>query len=92
MPETAAYTFTHKEVLEALLKKQNINKGIWALSMKFGLKALNIGPTDSEVNPAALIAVLEIGLQKADKESSIAVNAAKVNPKPRKGKVIRKKK
>ena len=82
MAETGQYIFTFKEVAEALLKQQGIHSGIWALYVRFGLKAANVGADDSDVRPSAIIPILELGLQKAEKESNIAVDAAKVNPEP----------
>ena len=61
--------------------KQDIHEGIWGLFIKFGLGASNVGPTDSDLNPAAIIAILEIGLQKFEKETNISVDASKVNPR-----------
>jgi hypothetical protein len=80
MPEPAQITFTYKEVAEILIKAQGIHEGIWGLFIKFGLNAANIGENEAALRPAAIIPVLEIGLQKMDKESNIAVDAAKVNP------------
>jgi hypothetical protein len=82
MPETGQIAFTYKEVVEALLKTQDIHEGIWGLFVRFGLGASNIGPTDTEVQPAAIVPIVQIGLQRMEKESNIAVDAAKVNPKP----------
>jgi hypothetical protein len=72
--------FTHKEVVECLVKKQGITEGIWGLVIKFGLQVANVGPTPTEIVPSAMVGLLEIGLQKMDKESNIAVDAARVNP------------
>ncbi|OFV99942.1 MAG: hypothetical protein A3F68_10280 [Acidobacteria bacterium RIFCSPLOWO2_12_FULL_54_10] len=82
MAETGQYLFTFKEVVEALLKQQGIHEGIWGLYIKFGIKAANIGPDENDIRPSAIIPILEIGLQKFEKESNIAIDAAKVNPKP----------
>jgi hypothetical protein len=82
MPEIANITFSYKEVVTALLKEQGIHEGLWALFVKFGLGALNVGENDESIRPAAIIPILEIGLQKAEKENNISVDAAKVNPKP----------
>jgi hypothetical protein len=81
MPETGQITFTHREIVETLIKRQGLHEGIWALFVRFGLGASNIGPTLSEVNPTAMVPILELGLQKTDKESNIAVDASKINPK-----------
>ena len=80
MPETPQIVFSYQEVVEALLKKQGIHDGIWGLFFRFGLGAANIGPTESQVNPAAIVSILEIGLQKFEKESNISFNAATLNP------------
>ncbi len=82
MPEPGQIIFSYKEIAETLIKAQGLHEGIWGLFIKFGLNAANIGENDAALRPAAIIPVLEIGLQKMDKESNIAVDAAKVNPKP----------
>jgi hypothetical protein len=81
MPEPAQITFTYKEIVETLIKSQGIHEGIWGLFLKFGLSAANVGDNEAALRPAAIIPVLEIGLQKMDKENNISVDAAKVNPK-----------
>jgi hypothetical protein len=81
MAEATQITFKHREIVEMLIKNQNIHEGIWGLFVRFGLGASNIGPSDDQLQPAAIIPVLEIGLQKFEKESNIAVDAAKVNPR-----------
>ena len=87
MPEIANIVFTYKEVVTALLKEQGIHEGVWALFVRFGLNAANVGGNEDEVRPTAMIPVLEIGLQKAEKETNIAVDAGKVNPRPITGKL-----
>lgn len=82
MPEPGQIIFSYKEIAETLIKAQGLHEGIWGIFIKFGLNAANIGDNEAALRPAAIIPVLEIGLQKMDKESNIAVDAAKVNPKP----------
>ncbi len=82
MAETRQLTFSYKEVVECLIKKQGLSEGIWGLYVKFGINAANIGSGDNDIRPAAIIPVLEIGLQRMPKENNISVDAAKVNPKP----------
>lgn len=78
MPETGMITFTHKELVEILVRSQKISEGIWKLYVKFGLKATNLGTSDLDRLPSAIIPVLEIGLQKADKEDNLSVDASKL--------------
>jgi hypothetical protein len=81
MAEASQITFSFKEVAEALVKKQGIHEGIWSLSVNFGLQATNMGPSEGDLKPAAILAILFIGLQRMDKETNLTVDAAKVNPK-----------
>lgn len=81
MPETTEINFSHREIVEMLIKKQDIREGIWSLSIRFNFGATNAGPSPTEVSPSAVISVAQIGLHKVDKESNIALDAAKVNPR-----------
>ena len=81
MAETAQIVFKHKEVVEALLKHQGIHEGIWGLWVRFGISGANVGESASVINPAAIVPVLELGLQRFKEETNISIDAAKVNPK-----------
>jgi len=80
MPEATQIVFKHKELVEILVKAQNIHDGIWGLFIRFGIGASNVGASEADLNPAAIVPVLEIGLQKFEKETNLSVDAAKVNP------------
>jgi|SRR5580658_8877577 hypothetical protein len=82
MPEQTEIMFTHKELLELMLKKQNIHEGIWMISVKFGMQATNFGvaPDGSDVLPTAMIPIISIGLHRGDKVTNVSVDASVVNP------------
>ena len=80
MGETTQITFSFKELAEALVTKHGIHEGIWGLYVRFGIKAANVGPNDDELKPSAILPILDIGLQRFDKENNLSVDAAKVNP------------
>jgi hypothetical protein len=82
MPETSQLIFSFKEIVIALIKAQDLHEGIWGLFVNFGLNAQNVGPNENELRPSAMIPILNLGLQKFDKETNLSVDAAKVNPKP----------
>ena len=82
MAETAQIKFSNKEVVTALLKAQRISEGIWGIYVRFGLQAANVGPDEASVVPAAIVPIVELGLQKLDKVTNISVDAAIVNPRP----------
>jgi len=81
MAESTQIVFSYKEVAEALLKTQDIHEGIWGLFIKFGISAANVGATPDTVSPAAIVPILQIGLQKFETENNLSVDAALVNPR-----------
>ncbi len=80
MGEATQISFKHIEVVEMLIKKQGLHDGIWGLFIKFGLGATNVGNSEAELVPAAIITVMEIGLQKFEKVTNLSLDAAVVNP------------
>jgi hypothetical protein len=82
MAEASQYTFSHKELIETLIKKQDLREGIWSLAFQLGMGATQIpSPTDSKIPvPAAVVSIMSVGLQRTDKEGPLALDAAKVNP------------
>jgi hypothetical protein len=83
MPEQTEIMFTHKELVELMLKRQNIHEGVWTLSLRFGMQATNFGTAadGSDVLPTALIPVVGIGIHRGDKVNNVSVDAAIVNPR-----------
>jgi hypothetical protein len=80
MAEATQIVFKHKELAEILIKAQNIHTGIWGLFFRFGIAGMNLGASDADLQPSAVVPILEVGLQKFEKETNISVDAAKVNP------------
>lgn len=90
MPESSMITFTHKELVEAMIKQQDIHEGIWGLFVRFGIQGANVALGSKELYPTALVPVLEIGLQKFDEVNNLSVDAAQVNPRSQKGRQSQK--
>jgi hypothetical protein len=82
MAEPTQFVFSYKEVVESLLKTQQIHEGIWGLYIEFGIAAANVGPDKDSLKPAAIVPLMKIGLQKFEEENNLSVNAAVVNPTP----------
>ena len=80
MAETNLVTFSYKEVVEALIKKQDIHEGVWALYIEFGIGALNAGSSNDQLSPCAIVPVGKIGIQRTTEINNLSVNAAEVNP------------
>ncbi|MGB7815847.1 MAG: hypothetical protein WBL28_05810 [Methylotenera sp.] len=85
MADVTQLSFTHKEVIEALLLKQKINEGCWSLSINFGFGAITGGPSAEEAHPAAVVAVTGIGITKVEPGTpGIYIDASTLTPKPTK--------
>ena len=81
MADVQTYVFSYKEVAEALIKKQGIHEGLWAIYMEFGITGANIQPgTEGVAVPAAIVPVLKVGIQRSDTPNLLTVDAAEVNP------------
>lgn len=81
MAEPQNITFTHAQVAEALIKYNDIHEGIWGLYIEFGIAGGNVGQSPDNINPAAIVPILKIGLQKFNKPNNMTADAAVVNPK-----------
>jgi len=79
------FTFTYKEIVECLVKKQGIHEGLWGIFISFQLGATNVlNTTDSEsYMPAAIVPIQNIGIQRFAEPSNLTVDAAVVNPAPK---------
>ena len=84
MGEITNYKFDFKEIVEVLIKKENIHEGIWGIYLEFGIQGANINTTPEKDTflPAAIVPVVKIGIQRLEKENNLAVDASKINPKP----------
>ena len=80
--QTTQIIFPFKDIAAALVKLQGLHEGIWGIYLEFGIQGTNAGPTPTELVPAAIVPVVKIGLQKFTEETTLSVDAAKVNPMP----------
>lgn len=82
MAEANEIYFTYKEIVESLVKKEGIHKGLWGLSIEFGLGAVNMktNPEGTVLVPSGFLGVQRIGIRQYDTPSNLTVDAAEVNP------------
>ncbi len=78
MPEPQLIKFTFKEIATLMVKQQGIKEGHWGIYVRFGISAANIGSSAEDVVPAAVVPLLELGLQRFEAPSSLTVDAAAV--------------
>lgn len=82
MAEPTIHFYEHKDLVTALVKDKGIHEGLWALTVQFGLGALNInqaGDTE-DINPAAIVPLLQVGIRSTNTMNGLTVDAAVVNP------------
>lgn len=83
MSEISGLDFSHEDVLKALLKSADIHNGIWMLAVKFGLTATNVQlPGSTNLDPAAIINLINLRIEKTTELGPLSVDAALVNPSP----------
>lgn len=81
MADPTAYNFPFKDITELLIRKANLHEGIWALTFHLGMGPTNIPPpAGGDPLPGVIVQIAGIGLQKVEKETHMALDAAKVNP------------
>jgi hypothetical protein len=80
MADVTQYTYKIKELTALFLKDQNIHEGHWQILVNFGFGAANVGPSEAEILPAAMVQVSGMGIQKVPEKTPLSVNAAEVNP------------
>lgn len=70
----------YKEIVEYMLKKHDIHEGIWGVYARFSFGAVNTRDSAGEILPASVTGIKEIGISPFPEESTIAFDAAKLNP------------
>jgi hypothetical protein len=83
MPDVQTYTFSHRELLELMVKGSDLHEGEWMLTINFGLSAGNFGPTSEDVLPGGILLVQNIGITRAaiGSPKALTVDASVVNPR-----------
>jgi hypothetical protein len=71
-----------KELTILLLKDRGIHDGFWQLLVNYGFGAANMGASEAEVAPSAIVQLLGVGIQKVPEKAPLTVDAAEVNPAP----------
>ena len=86
MAEVAQYVLSHKELLEILIKENDIHEGHWSLTIGFQIGVGPQGPSPDQVFPGVSIAVNQIGIQRIPEgqqtsgPGNIVVDAKVTNP------------
>jgi hypothetical protein len=78
--------FSLIELTEILVKYQGLHEGLYNLSIQFQIGIGAVGPSPELICPGAMVGVSRVGLSKTEesKKNIHTVNAAEVNPAPKK--------
>lgn len=78
--------YTNRDLLLLLLKDRGLHEGHWILSVSFGFSAMNIGqsPDGKDAGPAGVVAVTGVGVAQVPTPLPFSLDAAEVNPLPKK--------
>lgn len=74
--------YSFKELAALMVKDQGLHEGYWGVYVRFGINAANVGASDTDLRPTALVPIVELGLQKSEDLNNLSVDAAEVNPAP----------
>lgn len=80
MAEVTKYEFSHQELVQALIKQQDLHDGIWSLTVEFGLGVTNAGPDANDIRPTAMVQLGKLGLEKTSDLTNLSADASVVNP------------
>jgi hypothetical protein len=79
MPEQTQIIYSHRDVVESLVRKAGLHEGLWGLYIEFGISATNlINQEDKIALPAAVVPVVKIGIQRFEQPNSFTVDASKL--------------
>jgi len=78
-------TFSLIEMTEILIKHKKIHEGLYNISIEYKIAVGTVGPAEEKL-PGTMIGVSGVGITKTEEENTNThtVDAAKVNPVPRK--------
>lgn len=78
--------FSLTELTKILIKNQGLHEGLYNLSVQLQIGVGAVGPSPELICPGAMLGVSRIGLSRTEKgkENIHTVNAAEINPAPKK--------
>lgn len=86
--QVVGHFFDHREIVIDLIKRQNLHEGRWKLTLELGLtgQTMSVKTPDGSLAflPAGLVLVQRIGITRTKDINNLTVDAAEVNPQPRK--------
>ena len=74
----------YKEVARLLVKEHGIKEGFWGVWIRFGIGSANVGPDVRHLTPAAVVPVVELGIQRFETANNLTIDAAELWRRPRK--------
>lgn len=76
--------FSLRDLAEVLVRHQNIHSGTFEVSINFEIAVGAVGPSSNALLPGAMIGISGVGLVPALAAGPHTVDAAVINPTPKK--------
>ena len=70
--------FKYQEIAELLAREAGVQEGFWGIFIRFGLAGTNIGANSDDMKPAAIVPIMEIGIQEFESANNLTIDAAKL--------------
>lgn len=83
MVDQEQFFFDHQEVVEELIRKQGIHKGLWMISYELGQVATNVNVLDegkTTLTPSGMVLINRVGIRRVSEPNDLTVDAAETNP------------
>ena len=85
MAEVNQIVFSHRELIELLIKKAGVHEGKWGLILNMNVATGLVG-TPEQAAPGVIVSIPNIGIQRTPPDApevagNVSVDAAQVNPK-----------
>jgi hypothetical protein len=87
MPDISTYNFDLQAVTALLVKAAELHEGLWMLNVGMNFTAGNFQTAPDAAQPGSMVSLSNFGLSRVEPASSppnLTVDAALVNPKPKK--------
>lgn len=95
MADPKRIVLPYKDLVEMMIKRNNLHEGFWGFFARFGLNVAN-APVEyddaTQIRPVAIVPLIEIGLQEYKQLNDLSLDAAIVNPRQKVAKKVGAKK
>ncbi|MBI2716932.1 MAG: hypothetical protein HYX37_21165 [Rhizobiales bacterium] len=88
MAQSTQVLFSHRDLIELLIKNAGIHDGRWSLLLNLSVGTGHMAVPPDQTGPGVMVVVTSVGLQRLQDgidagKDAIVVDATEVNPEPK---------